>query len=428
MRSWTSQTGQSTVEYAAVVLLVCALLAGLFAVPVDGRPVAGAVDHQLAYALCVVTRGDCEEDRQPCPTRTDDQRLGATFDVLFLHAGRHHALIREDRSDGTVALTLLRDDEGGAQAGTGLKAALRWGSKELALGGELSAAVLAKAGAGSTWVLPRAQADELQRRLQTHLRAAPATDLLPGALVRRLLPGLPPPAQTFGEAGVSASLGVSGGGDGVSGSLGLSGGESFGSRVDHGSGRRTFYVKVDGKLSGALRVSAVGAEGSGEGQVEYAVTVDRDGVPLDLEVVETGTLDGSLKLPKRLRPVADRLRVPSHGTRTWVSESHLDLTDSASRDVAARFIAAVRTPRPRLGPAVQVSGALSRLLAERAVVNVRSYDVGSSGHGLTLSGKVEGIGLGVDAGESRRTSRLVGAATRGIDGQWRTRGDCLAAV
>lgn len=432
MRPPASQTGQSTLEYAGVVLLTCALLAGLALVPFDGRPIAGAVTHQLAYALCVVSRGDCDQDRQPCATASEGRGFEWSMHVLFAKAGKHHLLVREDRSDGTAALSLVRRFAAGASASTGLKATLSLGRRSFALGGEVSAELLAETGDGSTWVLPKARADELQGRLLAHFAASPASDVLPGALVDRLLPGLPRPSQTFGEAGVSGSIEGS-----LAGRLSIGarlGGEGvLGRRIDSGTGRRTSYLRIAGELSGALQVARLGdAAGDGSGEVSVAITSDRQGLPIDLAVVQTGSLAGTATLDPLRRPAsgaasAREPKLATGGERRWVRESHLDLTDAGNRAAAARFVGQALTP-VRLASAIAAARGLAAALRERAVINLRTYAVERSAKGFSLDGSLAGVGAGGSVEYSREASHLVSADTRGLDGVWRSREDCLIAA
>src|SRR3954470_17684729 len=114
--------GQGTVEYLAVVLLV-ALVCGGGTVAVAraaGADVATAVPHQVLYAICVVTRGDCDRDRAPCDvgSRTATHEWSVT--VLVLKGGRRRILVRERRSDGTVAITETIAPLGGVEVTGGV--------------------------------------------------------------------------------------------------------------------------------------------------------------------------------------------------------------------------------------------------------------------------------------------------------------------
>ena len=101
-----------------------------------------------------------------------------------------------------------------------------------------------------------------------------------------------------------------------------------------------------------------------------------------------------------------------------------NLTDPDNGAAARDFLREVVAPRPHLGAAVAVSAALRRRLDESGVLDVRAY---------ALSGRTTGIGatagtgvgrLGASYERRRQRLRLVGAAQRGPDGLWRTRGDC----
>jgi hypothetical protein len=425
-----SSRGQGTVEYLGLVALL-ALVGGAAATvaAAGGRDIARAVPREVVRALCLVRGGDCDRDRQACPVRSQALRAGGTVRVAFVRLGRHHGLVEELRSDRTVALTLLEERAGGAEAGTGARAALRLGGSALAIGGGVRAAALVRAGRGSTWIVPRGpRAGALRSRLEAHFRVAPARELVPGFLARRVLPELPPPAETFGDAGVEVSAGASASRGKGSLAADLSAEELAGTRIDHVGGGRTFYIRRRNLLEGSGSVAGATAAGKGEHGTEYALSVDRGGRPIDLAVIETGSLAGSIDLPIRLQPVARLLDLRNRGRRAWVTETHLDLTDAENLAVAGRVLRALRDPALRVGDAVAVSAALDRRLAEHGVVDARTYALEGERYGGELDASVGGIGAGADVEAGSESARLVAAVTRGIDGQWRRREDCLAAA
>jgi hypothetical protein len=342
-----SARGQGTIEYLAVVLLVALVAGGGTAVAAGraGPGIATAVPRQLIRALCIVRGGDCDRDRAACPVRSETMRAGATVAIAFVRLGRHHLLVREKRSDGTVALTLVEERSGGAEAGLGARAGLRLGRSQVAVGGEVRAAALIRAGSGSTWIARGAAADALQRRLRAHFAAAPAKDLAPGFLARRVLPALPAPAETFGDRGaeVTGELAVSSGRGSLAAAV--SAADVAGTRVDRSTGRRTLYLRRSDEAGASASMGSAGVEGSAEAETEYALTVDRDGRPVDLAIVATGTLGAAVDVPPRLQPIAGMLEVPSRGRRAWAIERHLDLTEGDSLAVARELFAAVRGGR-----------------------------------------------------------------------------------
>jgi hypothetical protein len=420
--------GQGTIEYLGVVLVVGVVVAAgaTVAAGTAAGDVASSVTRQFLRALCVVTGGDCDRDRAPCPTHTKSERRGATVTIAVVTLGQHHSLLREQRSDGTVALSLVAEHKGGAEGGTGLTAKLRLGRTQLAIGGEARAAALVKAGTGSTWIARDAgAARRLEDRIGRHFDFAPGRSLVPGEILDELLPKLPPADETFGDRGyeVSGSAGVSRGV--ASAELGIVAADTAGSRVDRATGSRTFYMRRRNSADASVAANGATGEGAGARETEYAVTVARDGRPVSLTVIDTGTLSGSMDLPTRLQPIAGALAVPSRGHRAWVTESHLDLGEPDNLAAAQDLVAQLRSPRPRIGGLVDVPEALERALAERAVVNARTYSMSGSSYSAGLTGRVGGVGGGFDGGQETGSAHLVAAMTRGMDGRWRQRDDCL---
>src|SRR3954453_6171352 len=102
-----SSRGQASIEYLGVVTLV-ALVLGALAVPaLAGQDVAGAVLAQVRRALCVVSGGDCDEDRRPCPVDTHGVRESKFGNIVWFRYGQARLTMRESRADGTVAVTVL---------------------------------------------------------------------------------------------------------------------------------------------------------------------------------------------------------------------------------------------------------------------------------------------------------------------------------
>jgi hypothetical protein len=199
-------------------------------------------------------------------------------------------------------------------------------------------------------------------------------------------------------------------------------------RIDASTGRRTLYVQrtVEGSVS--LTHGVAGATGGRMVRERYAVTYDDAGRPVDLMVVTTGTYRGSFDLPARLQPVAGLLSAPTGHARTYVEETHLDLTDPESLRVARAFLEQVRHRSVvHAGAAVAIAAALRRRLDAVGVVHARTYDADERRYGLDGSVGVEGVQLGASLSRTLLDAHLVAAATRGLDGVWRTRGDCLRA-
>src|SRR4051794_13724844 len=401
--------GQGTVEYLAVVLLAAVVLGGGTGAiaHATGADVATAVPHQVLYAICIVTRGDCDRDRAPCDVAARTVTREWSLTVLVLKGGRRRILVRERRSDGTVLVTDTSATLGGLEITGGAGARVRLGGRTLDVGGQTTAAAIAALGRGRAWVVPD---DAAADRLVAAIRAGEP---------------VPPADQRFteGELGLEGSMGAAPGGGQVEAGATIDVTGAAGRRTDVATGAQTYFLEggVGGKLTVSLPALPASALGAGADRERYALTVDRAGRWLDLGVVRTGEVAGSVTLPGWLRPVADALNAPVGGGRRWVAETHLDLTDAGSLAAARAFVDGLkRGPRA----AAAAAAGLSARLDERGVVDVRTYTLDRTTSGFDVHAG-EGLGAGAAIEQTNEQTRLVAAATRGLDGQWRRRDDCL---
>ena len=394
------ESGQASSDYIAI-LLVCACVLGAgagAAAAAGGTGIAGAVSAQFARAICRVSGGDCERDRLPCVTsiraRVDD--ITGVVAIIRLSGGR--TLLRERRSDGMELITLAERGGLGIEVGAGAEAGVGGG----AIGDSLAGSISGRITRGRAWLRPAgAQAQ---------------------ALVDRI--GNPPaPDFTWGEKGMESRAE----GRYHLAGLSLDAEDAFGARDDRVTGERTFTIRRRNELAGDLARLGAGAEAGGRHVERYAVTVDRSGRPVDLIVTDTVRYHGGVALPGPLKAVAMALGAPAlRRGRIVETETHLDLTDPGNLEAARDFIGAVRSPKLRLGSAAAVSDALRRRLELHGVRQRRVYllDVRHSG----ARGKVgAGVSMGIRGERSEETARLVDAAVRGLDGNWRRRDDCLPA-
>jgi hypothetical protein len=400
--------GQASTEYVAILLLV-ALVTGAAAAAADGAAIAPEVRRQMARALCVVRGGNCEVDRRPCVVASSSVSDSARVSIVVLRLGADRLLVRERRSDGTIAVTLSRGGEAGVGISSpGFHIGLAFGSRSIGLGGEATAAALAARRSGRMWLVgSERQADALVDALRHPSRSRP----------------LPPVAAVFNERGLRVEGELAGSG----GAVALSAGDVFGVRDDRTTGQRTLYVKRSNDASASLSVRGGGAGAAAAPVEQYAVTFDRAGNPLDLTVISMQTAWRFARLPRGLALATGLLGTPSRRGRTVVREEHLDLTDAGNLALAGAFLEQVRRPRLRVGDAVDVSSALARRLDAVGVVNVRVYVADTRRYGVDAQGSL-GIRLGVAQAHEAIRSRLLGAATRGLDGLWRARMDCTRAV
>jgi hypothetical protein len=412
-----SDRGQAGLEYVGVVLLVAVVL-GAVGMAANGSGIPQAVHRQVLRALCIARAGDCDEDRTWCPVATDRRRDVMAARILVFRVGQDKAIVREDRSDGTTAVTVAYGEEAGLEIGEGVHVGLSLGHGGLSLGGELTAAAVASRERGYTWVLRDVHAvAALVGRLGVSRRT------LERLIATRRLPA---PTLRYEHGGPRVEGEVSGG-KVVSAAFGLSSQDVSGTRVNFATHRTTVYVQrtVEGSLS--LTHADSGATAAQTDRERYAITYDAGGRPIDLMVMTTGTFRVSADLPNRLQPAVGLLEVPTGHGRVYVEETHLDLTDPENLRLASAFVEQVRHPDELArGPAVAVSAALRRRLDAQGIVHARTYDYDERSYGIDLSAAIDGIGLGGELSRTREDTRLVAATTRGLDGVWRRRGDCLA--
>ena len=235
-----------------------------------------------------------------------------------------------------------------------------------------------------------------------------------------------PPATVDGhEASVEAT------GDAVIGTIanasgGVLAGLAGGWATDHRTGNRTYFLS--GSVGGARGRVGQGQQGrasvAGSDSDRYALTVAPDGRWIDLAVTRTGELGTSVDLPKDVAAALGTLDLPGSPPRRWVTDSHLDLGDPQNLAAAQAFVAGLRDPlhpRPADGRDRRaVAADAGRRGHRRAHLRGRHETRGAEGR----------VGAGAQIGGKYQTSteqsaRLVAATTRGLDGQWRVRDDCL---
>lgn len=403
--------GQGTIEYMAVVLVVAGVMVaaiGLLAFSGLGGKVVDAIGR----ALCVVTGGACDQAAKvagPCVLASEQHTDGGHFSVLMLRSGERDVVLRERRSDGTIALTLVDGDSLGLDLGTGAGASVRWGERTWAVGGELRAAVLAGSDSGRTWI---ARDEAEAARTFEHIKMAAAVNSLGGD--RRI--AVPGPAVTFSERSSNLTIDFRAGGRAA---VSLSAQDAYGERIDHRTGRRTVYVRDSLGARGKVSYARVSGTGEGRGEERLAITYDRAGRPVDFMVLATLDVEGTAGLPPQLARLAGGLKV--NGSRHIETEQHLDLTDPENAEVAQVFLGAAGDDRLGVRLAAE---ALRERLDERATLDVRSYETDASAREVSGQVKVAGIGVGAGVSSADESARLVGAMSRQADGSFTQDEDC----
>jgi hypothetical protein len=397
--------GQASVEWLAVVALVGTLL-GLGAGLARAQYVGRRVTREMARAICLVGDGDCRRDQEPCVVGSQTVRQGLAVHLLFFQLGEDELGVIEERSDGTFAVTVEDGIKGGLQANAGLQASFRVGRVGGAVGGEVTAALLARIGRGRTWIAgSRAEA---QRLLEGEGDGRPP-DATSGSGAWASSTGADASAELAGHAVDVARAGIAFD-------------REAGWWADRRTGHRTVYVEASSSASASVGGGVLGLSG-GDAQERYAVEYDAAGRPLDLRVIATGSFGGSRDLPAAVQPVAGLL---AQGTaddgRGYEVTAHLDLTDAGNLAAARELLNAIAARHATAAP----EQALRRRIDERGTLQARVLATRSETTGVSLA-FTDGPGsFSAEAEIERSAQQLLAATSRGLDGQWTTRTDCVA--
>lgn len=420
----SSQRGQASVEYAAVVAVAAAVLAA--AVALLGPAGLGA--HVLAAwrrALCVVSGGPCDDVPRACVLRADQHADGGHLNLLVLRLGGRSVELLEQRADGTVAMTLVDEGSGGLDVGSGVELHVRWGTRSWAAGAELRAAILASRSSGRTWIVhdlaaARALAGRVRladrtRRPRPDIPASPSMAPMPAEV------HAPAPAQTFTEHAGELSLDAQAGSGRAA--LHLDGRQTEGERIDRATGQRTVYVRWTGSARGSVRMGGAGLAGDGSGEERYGISFDRRGRPLDFEVLSALDVTGSATLPATLAATAGQLGIPLHGERHVETERHLDLTDPVNAQEVQEYLRLFGSGNGVLEPLQEaLRGRIDRL----GTTSVRTYAASFSAHEVGGQARIGGIGVGGEAGSEDSSARLLAALARTGEGPWVPDATCVA--
>jgi hypothetical protein len=418
LRRADRERGQASIEHVAVVLLVALVLGGAVtaADALGARSGIGdVVRRQFARAICVVGGGGttCDADREPCLVRSDTERNGYSLQLAIFRYSKTKSVVVEQLSDDTFHVTQVDEREGGLSIADGARFNLDIGRRHVRIGREAEAEISGRLADGDSWTL-RGRGEV-------------------NALVEALRHGRPhrAPDARSEERGWSVKLGGTLSGPArSSASLTISASDVYGSRLDRATGRRTIYVRPSREIEGKLTFAALEGKAGAGGTELYAVTVERDGTPVELSVMRAGSYAGSMDLPRSIQPAAGLLGVRSpRAAREYAVETRLALNDDADRRLAATFIDQVLHPDVvHTGSPVEISRALDDRLEAAGVMNARTYAVDEGGFAIDARVGVRGVpaGGGIEH-DKRHTARLIAAASRGPDGIWYRRDDCMRA-
>jgi len=398
--------GQASLEWVVVTALVSVVLGAAAAVTAP-PPLAESVARTVRRGICIVAGGDCwgRDGPRPCVVRALERRRDARAALVVLRFGDGRVLLREVRSDGTVAVTVVQS----ARAGVGVQ-----GGGEVRLGGRgVHVGIDVEGGGegsyGRTFVVAGPQETD---RLIARLHAEdPRTGGAPRALAR-LVAGRADPGPRADVR--SYELGVRGEAEPALRALGLGahaelvGRFAYGLRVDDRTGEHTVLLRVDAALTGRLTAPLVRFAGGLPSDAVVALTLDRRGEPVRLHVQHRRGIEGAIRADDLSGRGGDRLE----------AEARLELTDRAARD---DVLGALRGWPPH-------AARTARRLAEDGRLDVRVYETtrGAESTRGAMAGLV--ARLGAEVVRTSERSRLVAAHGRDPGGEWGPNLDCAAAA
>ena len=390
MRS-RSSSGQASVEYIAVVALVAIVFTVAGSFTLQGRAIAAAAMAQTRRGLCIVEGHDCKDPVEPCSVSSHGSGTDISGTAYFVRLGAGKFALIDRLSNGKATVTITHHLDVGIASEEGGR--LKIGGHS-AISANVRAAVLGSAGNGTIYTVDNeTQAEALVLKLQK-----PNVDpnfYTPA--IRRMwdkveaaMPKIPAPTGQFHKLEGKVSL---------SGKV-LGGDSVLGMKTDEMTGKKTYYLSAGASLDPAGVVHA-----SGTGKI--ALTVDRNDRPLDLSLVGSGDLNGSMDLPASVQSIAGHVKAGKG--RTWELEGHLDLTQPG---------------RPSVWNLVKDPARLIQLMQNDGYAQFRAYDTSKDGMGL--EGQHGMFGAGLDYKETKQ--HLVTALDHTREGFWVPRYDCLEAA
>ena len=106
-----SVEGQSTIEYAGLVLVAAAVLA-TGAAGLHQVGIAEALIGQIQRAICRVSGGGCRAVPEPCVVASTATQDDANVRIAILRLRSGTTVLRERRSDGSERVTLVQRTHG----------------------------------------------------------------------------------------------------------------------------------------------------------------------------------------------------------------------------------------------------------------------------------------------------------------------------
>lgn len=334
VRTARSQSGQSTIEWSGVLILLALIVAVVIASGLGAQ-----VSHHIECTIEQVFGGGCQAPSTtasnvvPCPTSAVTNTASDDFQIFFIKAGHKNTLIKTVYSNGRADYTLV--DGGTLEAQAKLQAEFEIGGA--GFNAEASAAAGGELTGSYTFSFPNAAAaDAFAKKVQSaggwgviahdYANGIPVVGpLASGALDLFGIDGAPSGsslAQQYNRYLTSSYVGAGavgqlnalaqGGAGPASAELGAELSAALGFReITAGDpnnpegpqkGDVQIYLKLDGSADGSLMEAlfgpSIGAQADGSG--DAVVTLNSKGQPTELEITASGSYgaNGGLQVSK----------------------------------------------------------------------------------------------------------------------------------
>lgn len=411
-RGFTSEAGQATVNWLAMMIGVIALTAALAAAMPSVAPTIACKFQTLiskvsggAIPECNFTAAvdDDVPDPSTCIVSERAGEGGASVTVLSVKGGAKVKITIRQTADKKVTVTVEGGPEIGLEFGPPASAgvSLDTGSTETTKGGSAKGGVKLNGNGSLTWEFDSPEkAREFADIVANKARDAAIDSTGVGGLARRFVgygEDRPIPAPTiFGLEGGAKLFGeAEGGGGGLSGKAEGEIGPSIGGRYNSRTKETTVYYKLSasGKLSGQL-LKKLGGRALGEGEVQIAVTFNSSGKPTNLTAIASGTVNG--QLTGDVKGLSGKKGV--FGKRADI-RLDLNLKDPANQAAFDEF-----TRNPFSG-----ASGLAERLTDDAQIGARFYDASQTDVGVKANGSIFDVAFGAELGGAYKTADVESA-------------------
>ncbi|HEY7621335.1 MAG TPA: hypothetical protein VH834_16265, partial [Solirubrobacteraceae bacterium] len=352
----------------------------------------------------------CPSDQQaglpPCIISQGDGQLKASVTVFSVKGGGKVKIVKQRRSDGKWLITVIGGGELGAEFGSpGGRISVDTGDGSVGGGVGVEGGVVGQGEYGATWVFDDEKgANDAIDIVRNKLRDEAIDAAVPviGSIGTHFFGehrSLGDPDIEYIQGGVAGD--VSGEAKALGGlDLSLEGSDALGVRWNHQNDTKTVYFEVKAKGSGSAKlIEGLGLEGATEGQI--AVTYDKDGKAIAVDVIGKGTVQGTLpKIPTSPDPrdFLSELKFQENGGVRGEVQLHLDLTNPTNANAYHQFM-----DNPFGGADDLVNAFLNDGQAQ-----VRAYSVSQDKYGLDVNGKF-GLKFGIEGGYEGNRADLIDA-------------------